>query len=209
MRIANVIIAKFSTYPVFSYRDVRLSFPGSVKDASLFRALSYLKAKGKLFAVAKGRYTMSSDSAVSGFAFAPFYYGLLYAMSLREMWTQNSRPEIVTLKAVRKGKVHTFNDRRNLVSLHHSTPKHFFGFETLRYGKFSVPVSDPEKTLIDLFYYKVRLPIQSYSALLQAVRVARVKKYLVAYDDHTRAAVGNFIGRYKRLADQGRLKSKY
>ena len=209
MIITNKIVAKFSTYPVFTYRDVRLSFNRTVKDANIFRAISYLKSTGRLFAIAKGRYTFNKDSAITGFAFAPFYYGLLYAMSIRELWTQNTVPEIVTLRAVRKGKAHAFGKQGSTISLHHSTPKHFFGFETIKYGKLSLPVSDPEKTLIDLFYYKVRLPIQRYSGLLRAINAAKLGRYLKEYDNHTRSAVSNFMGKYKGPADEGRLESEY
>ncbi|MDE1825956.1 MAG: hypothetical protein KGH61_05670 [Candidatus Micrarchaeota archaeon] len=209
MKITNRVIEKFSAYPVFTYRDVRLSFNRSVKDANIFRALSYLKSTGRLFAIAKGRYTFNKDSAITGFAYAPFYYGLLYAMSIRELWTQNTMPEIVTLKTVRKGKAHAFGRGGSMISLHHSTPKHFFGFETIRYGKLSLPVSDPEKTLIDLFYYKTRLATQNYSGLLRAVNAAKLNRYLTEYDNHTKSAVSNFMRKYKRIAQDGGLESKY
>ena len=65
-----------------------------------------------------------------------------------------------------------------------------------------------EDTLME-FYYKVKLPIQNYDKLLQSIETGKIRRYLKAYDRHTSSAVLNFVQRYKRPADLGRLRSPY
>lgn len=209
MTMTSKMLAKFSSYPVFTYRDVRLYMKGrKASDANLARMLSHMKRTKRIFSVVKGAYSTRVDERVSGFAFQPFYYGMLYALSIRELWTQNSRPEIITLRKVRHKSRPAFGgDVR--ITLHHSRPKYFFGFDMVKLGDMSVPVSDPEKTLIDLFFYKTRLPLQEYEGVLKAVSTRKLESYLKAYDGHTKAAVMNFVSRHSRLAKQGKLDSGY
>ena len=208
MTTTSSIMEKFSGYPVFTNRDVRLFLGRKAKAANVARLLSHMKRAGRIHQVVRGVYSATVDERVSGFAFQPFYYGTLYALTLRELWTQNSRPEIITLKKIRKSGILIFGGKVG-VKLHHLTPKRFFGFDILVVGGMQVPVSDPEKTLIDLFFYKIRLPIQDYSGLLKAVDRRKLASYLKAYDGHTRVAVENFVRKYKRAADAGKLESPY
>jgi hypothetical protein len=154
-------------------------------------------------------YTFKKDDMMSGFSYSPFYYGLLSALTIRELWTQNSRPDIITVKRVRTSSVHIFGDPKDRVFVHHMPAKYFFGFDIIKYGTLKVPVSGPEKTLIDLFYYKVKLPIQDYGNLLREVSRKRLHEYLKAYDKHTAVTVLNFVRKYKSLADSGRLRNPY
>jgi predicted transcriptional regulator of viral defense system len=207
MTVGQEIVRKFADYPAFSYHDVLTYLHGRHATKQLSRTISYLKSRGRIFTLRKGVYTVREDSAVSGFGFSPFYYGLLYALTIRELWTQNAEPEIITLKKVRRSRITLFGRKDMHASLHHSQPKHFFGFEILSHGGMKVPVSDPEKTLIDLFYYNIRLPIQSYGPLLLLVNKKKVMSYLERYDNHTRMTVINFITKYKPVAKS--LESPY
>ena len=210
MPISNEIISHFAKYPVFTYRDVELYLKGKGKrTGNLPRTISYLKSSGRLYTIRKGSYTLKRDSAVAGFAFTPFYYGLLSALTIRDLWTQDSRPEILTLRKVRNSRMHIFGDPKNTIFVHHVPAKYFFGFEVIGYAGLKVPVSDPEKTLIDLFYYKVRLSIQDYGGLLKAIDRRKLAEYLKFYDKHTSVSVTNFIKRYKHQADSGEMQSPY
>ena len=206
MTVISEIMKKFSDYPVFTFRDVRLYLKG--RKTSTARILSHMKSTGRIYRVIKGIYSTRLDERVSGFAFQPFYYGTLYALTIRELWTQNSRPEIITLKKVRSSSTNIFEDKVNVV-LHHSKPKYFFGFEMIKTGDMTVPVSDPEKTLIDLFFYKIRLPIQEYSEILKIINAKKLMSYLKAYDKHTRTTVINFVKKYSKPAKLGKLESGY
>lgn len=210
MTIVNEIKNHFSDYPIFTYRDIRLYFSGrGIKSSNLTRILSYMKSNGSIYTLKKGVYTFKKNDIVSGFAYTPFYYGLLSAMTLRELWTQNSRPEIITIKKIRSTRVAIFDDPKDVIFIHHVPVKYFFGFDIIDYGKLKLPVSDSEKTLIDLFYYKVKLPIQNYDGLLRSIKIKKIHKYLKAYDRHTSSAVLNFIKKYKRSANMSKLKSPY
>ena len=210
MTITAELMSRFASYPVFTYRDVSAYFSKrKIKRINLIRLLSYLKASGKIYRISKGAYTTKKEDYLAGFAFQPFYYGLLYAMTLRELWTQNARPEIVTLKRVRRSSVPIFEDQSDIVRLHHARPRHFFGFEMMEYVGTKIPVSDNEKILIDLFYYKIRLPVQSYGALLASINTKKLKMYLAQYDRHTKTAVIGFVKKYKKKAEEGALESPY
>jgi len=210
MAINREITEKFSGYPVFTYRDVKLYFKGREKSArNLARIISYMKSTGRIYAVTKGVYTFNKDDMVSGFAYSPFYYGLLSALTIRELWTQNSRPEVMTMKRVRASRVQIFDDANDIIFIHHIPARYFFGFDVIKYGKLMLPVSDPEKTIIDLFYYRTRLAIQNYDGLLRALSKSKLDRYLKRYDKHTIASVLKFVKRYKPLADSGKLESNY
>jgi predicted transcriptional regulator of viral defense system len=168
-----------------------------------------MKKTGKVYSITKGVYTFNKDEMVSGFGYAPFYYGLLSALTIRDLWTQNSRPVVMTIKRVRKSRVKIFDDKNDAVFLHHIPVKYFFGFDIIKYGRFMLPVSDPEKTIIDLFYYRTRLAPQNYDGLLRAVKRSKLTEYLKRYDNHTRASVMNFVKKYKPLADSGKLENPY
>jgi hypothetical protein len=113
------------------------------------------------------------------------------------------------LKRVRKSAISIFGDASDIINIHHSRPKYFFGFDMVAYGDFKIPVSDNEKTLIDLFYYRVRLPIQDYGQLLTSVNLEKLGRYLAAYDEHTKITVTNFVQKYRKLAKKGGLESPY
>jgi predicted RNA-binding protein len=83
--------------------------------------------------------------------------------------------------------------------------KYYFGFEDVKYGNTVVPVSNLEKTLIDLFYYRRRLSLRDYSDILKIVKIRVLATYLKRYDGRTRKVVLAFVGRYKPLADSGKL----
>lgn len=207
--IVNELASKFRTYPAFTYREAKIYLDGiGVNTKNLARIISYLKKTGKIGSLGKGVYTYNKDSPVIGFGYSPFYYGLLYAMSIREFWTQDSRPELVTIRQVRRTQLKT-PDEKVVFFTHHISADRFFGFDFIKYGEFTVPVSDAEKTLIDLFYFRVRLPLQEYSRVLKSVNVTKLRKYISKYDTKTGTAVLKFVNKYKRLADEGKLESLF
>jgi predicted transcriptional regulator of viral defense system len=210
MTIVKEIAEHFASYPAFTYRDVKLYLTSNrIGTRGLPRLISYMKSKGTIHTIRKGAYTLSNNVMVSGFAYSPFYYGLLSALTIRELWTQNSRPDIMTVKKVRNSRLYAFGGKEDIIFAHHIPMRYFFGYDIVDYGKLKVPVSDPEKTLIDLFYYKVRLAIQNYSGLLRAVNRKKLREYLKAYDERTAKRVLDFVKEYKAPADAGKLESPY
>ncbi len=208
MTLADDILKKFSGYPTFTYGDVKMLFGRTSEKHDFARTLAYLKKTGRLHGIVKGAYTTSMDAMTAGFAFQPFYYGLRSALTIMDAWTQMPIPEVVTLRRVKRARISVLDGHARIM-LHHSRPAYFFGFSIREYGKMRVPVSDPEKTLIDLFFYKVRLPIQQYSGILNLIERKKLLEYLKAYDGHTRATVANFVRRYLGPARRGKLESPY
>ncbi|HVC27797.1 MAG TPA: type IV toxin-antitoxin system AbiEi family antitoxin domain-containing protein [Nitrososphaerales archaeon] len=134
--------------PVFTARDVE----ALVKDRGYALLMLHNMAKsGELRRVARGFYTVHDDPVVSVFALRPAYLGLQDALSVRELWEQETNVVVVTAGKAKPG-VRTVMGGR--VVVHRIDTRYLFGFDYVRYdGGFYVPVSDLEKTLIDLVYF--------------------------------------------------------
>ncbi len=135
--------------PVFAARDVE----ALVNDRAYALLMLHNMAKsGELRRLARGFYTVHDDPVVSVFALRPAYLGLQDALSLRGLWEQETNVVVVTAGKAKPGVRRVMGSP---VVVHRIDPRYFFGFDYLRYeGGFYVPVSDLEKTLIDLVYFR-------------------------------------------------------
>ena len=68
---------------------------------------------------------------MSGFGFSPFYYGLEDALSLRNVWEQETNPVIITPRTVRVG-IRKFEGRHFVVR--RIDRSMFFGYTFVDYG---------------------------------------------------------------------------
>ena len=127
---------------------------------------------------------------------------------IRDMIDDQVRMEIMTTRRVKKSLVDVYSGG-SMVVVHHLPKKYYFGFNDMRYGNITVPVSDPEKTLIDLFYYKERLSLQDYAEVLKSIKIGTLRKYLRSYDKRTKKRVTKFVRTYGPLAKSGKLGSPY
>ncbi|MEM2989455.1 MAG: hypothetical protein QXU06_06065 [Candidatus Bathyarchaeia archaeon] len=133
--------------PIFRARDIGLI----VKDGGYSGLILHkLARRGEVNRVVKGWYSIHDDPIVSVFCFRPAYIGMQEALSLRGIWEQETNVVILTTRRVRVGVRDILGSN---VVLHRLDKKYFFGFELLRYDRFFIPVSDLEKTLIDLVYF--------------------------------------------------------
>ncbi len=112
--------------------------------------LHNLASRGELNRIARGWYSIHRDPIVSVFAMRPAYDGLQEALSLHNLWEQETNVVIVTCGKAKPGVRKVMGEN---VIVHRIAPQHFFGFDYLPYGGFYIPVSDPEKTLLDLIYF--------------------------------------------------------
>jgi predicted transcriptional regulator of viral defense system len=133
--------------PAFRARDAEL-LVGERRYALL--ALHNLAKKGELNRVARGWYTTLRDPVVTVFTMQPGYLGLQEALSLMNMWEQETNVVVVTAGKAKPGVRKVLG---GTVVVHRLSPSYFFGFDYVRYGDLRVPVSDPEKTLVDLVYF--------------------------------------------------------
>jgi len=167
---------RFSNEPAFSSRDIKTFFAKRGLSQEYQNLMTHnLVASGKLFRIGKGIYTFREEMQAVGFAYSPFYYGLQDALSLRNLWEQETTPVVITPRKVRTG-VRTFLG--NNYTVRKIARRMFFGFELVKYGGFWVPVSDVEKTLIDLVYFRQPLSDELVREMKKSIRKSTMDDYL-------------------------------
>ncbi len=153
MKYTKPFAKYFGGEKCFTFRDAQrfLENNGATKAYSkLF--IQKMLGDGSLSRLGKGVYTFAKDEAVIGFAFSPFYYGLEYALTIRRLWTQVSVPVIITCSKAMPGPRESMGKR---IIVRRISKKMLFGFSYVQYSGIFVPVSDLEKTLVDLVYYRI------------------------------------------------------
>ncbi|MFH1722496.1 MAG: type IV toxin-antitoxin system AbiEi family antitoxin domain-containing protein [Candidatus Altiarchaeota archaeon] len=144
------VLETFKGQPCFTLQDaIRLLKPSEPAYVTLM--LHNLVKQEKLFRVRRGVYSAANDPQIVGFAFPPFYYGCQDALSLHGMWEQETNPVVITTRKVRSG-LRSFEGSNYLVRRINRTM--FFGYESMQYGEYWIPVSIIEKTFIDMVYYR-------------------------------------------------------
>ncbi|MEM3984674.1 MAG: hypothetical protein QXJ35_01740 [Candidatus Micrarchaeaceae archaeon] len=209
--MADEIGTIFRDFKTFTFNDAKMALRDrhrNISDKTIQVTLSRMATRKRIYSLTKGVYSLEKRDEIVGFASTPFYYGGLAALMIRDMIDDQVKMEIMTTHRVRVSLIAVFGGSSTVV-LHHIPRKYYFGFEDLKYGDIVVPVSDPEKTLIDLFYYRVRLAIQDYSELLRAVNTKKLVRYLKVYNKRTARIVMEFIKEYKEPADSGKLENPY
>ncbi|MCL4383484.1 MAG: hypothetical protein M1168_01590 [Candidatus Marsarchaeota archaeon] len=168
-----------SGFPVVKLFELRTALKTrGIKDMYLKRLINYLLTRGELKRITKGVYTFHEDITVVGFAFQPFYYGLENALTIRKLWEQGTNPIVVTPKMVRIG-IRKFGNANYLVQ---RIPKNlFFGYELVKYYDFWIPVSDIEKTFLDLLYFKHYIREDVLKQLKSKIDKKKLKRYLKRY----------------------------
>jgi predicted transcriptional regulator of viral defense system len=161
--------------PVFTSKDIE-RITKNKKYAHLI--LTKLTAKKEIFRLTKGFYSKFEDPIFSVFCFKPAYLGLYEALSLRNLWEQETNTIIITTKKVRTGKRNILDSN---VIVKRINPKYFFGFDYLPYGNFYLPVSDLEKTLIDIIYFKEYLSPSLLKRIRKKINSEKLKEYLKSY----------------------------
>jgi predicted transcriptional regulator of viral defense system len=147
----SIHVGEFRRYArstaAFTARDVELL----TRDRGYaLLMLHNMAARGELNRITRGWYSVHRDPIVSVFALRPAYVGLQEALSLHNQWEQETNVVIVTCGKAKPGVRKVMGES---VVVHRIAPQYFFGFDYLPYGDFYIPVSDPEKTLIDLVYF--------------------------------------------------------
>ncbi len=138
----------------------------------------------------RGFYSFSENLDAVGFLFEPFYYGLQEALSLRELWEQQTNPVIITTRRVRTGLRSILG--RNVV-VRHIKKEMFFGYEPKRMGNAFLPVSDIEKTLIDFGYFRLQIPLYVVKSIVKRLDKDRLNDYLKRTDKSTKKRVDKML----------------
>ncbi len=173
-RRSPVIDAKSISRMIRSKKQVRQY------DKQLIRNLIL---KGKIKKLTKGCYTLYDDPSLAVFCFSPSYLGLQDALSFHDLWEQETVPVIITAKRARQGirKVLGAN-----VLIRRINKKYLFGIEYRRQGDFYLPVSDIEKTFIDMAYFKERMDKDLLENFRKRINIKKLKEYLQKYPERTK-----------------------
>lgn len=175
--------------PVFRVKDIEV-LVGRKDYANLI--IHKLAKNGEVKRIIKGFYSYYDDPILIVFCLKPSYIGLQEALSIHNIWEQETNTVVITTRKVRTG-IREILENNVLIRRIH--PKYFFGFELVKYGNFYVPVSDPEKTLIDFFYFKINLERNVLEELLYKVDKNKLEEYLQKYPEKFRKTV------YKKLKE--------
>ncbi len=174
-------------FPIFSIRDLKIGLSErKISTKYLYTLVHGLLRKKEIIRITRGIYTFHDDAFVVGFAFEPFYYGLECALSLRDLSTQGANPIVITARKVRVG-VRTFKNRNYRIRKINGNL--FFGYELLKYGKFWIPVSDVEKTAIDLVYFGYGIREELLEGIHKNIDIGKLNRYLKKYDIRFRRRV--------------------
>lgn len=180
MKYSDYVRKEFSdlNFPVFTMADARLALEGrSIGKGYLDLMMHNLVKKREIIRITTGVYTFHKDVAAAGFAFRPFYYGMESALSLRGISDQGTNMVVMTVKNVRAG-MRSFDGRNYRVQ--RIKAEHMFGYDLLKYGDFWIPVSDPEKTLVDM----AAIGEHVAETVLESLKKALDKKKLIGYLDY-------------------------
>lgn len=134
--------------------------------------------KGEIKRITRGYYSYNDDPVLSVFCFKPSYTGLQSALSIHNLWEQETIPIIITTKKVRQG-VREINGAN--IMLRRISPKYFFGIGYIKENSFYIPVSDIEKTFIDMVYYKQNIDKSLIKIFKRKINKKKLEIYIKKY----------------------------
>ena len=194
MRHMALLVDTFSKpdYPVFTAKDARILLKGGgVSDDYLYLMMHNLLKKGRVTRITRGVYTFHKDAAVSGFAYQPFYYGLESALWLRGISGQGANFIVMTSRNVRAG-MRNFKGRNYRVQ--RISGELMFGFEQMRYGEMWIPVSDLEKTVIDMASLGYHISEEVLPEIRKRIGNQKLSAYLKRYGPNVAREVSDALG---------------
>ena len=152
--------------------------------------LNHLVKKGEVFRITKGYYSTQADPTLLVLCIKPSYLGLEDALSFHNLWEQETIPVIITPRKVRQGKRKVL---KHNVLIRRILPKYFFGWDLVKYGNFLVPISDVEKTLIDLVYFGKRIDKNLARKFEKRIDKGKLTNYLRKYPRNVRRKVTKIL----------------
>ncbi len=174
-------------FPVFKARELRTMGVGTEYSK---RLVHILLSRKEITRITRGVYTFHSNLNVVGFAFAPFYYGLEDALRIRGLSGQGTNPMVVTSRNVRAG-IRQFKGSNYLVF--RIDKRFFFGYDLVKVGNFWLPVSDLEKTVIDMVHFNGMIRDELLPGIIKALDRKRLNDYLKRYKPSLRNKVLDLV----------------
>ena len=161
--------------PVFGVKSV-IKLAGSREYAYVL--LNRLVRSGEASRITRGYYTVHKDPSLIVYCLKPAYLGLQDAMSFHNLWEQETAPIILTARKARPGARKVLGSN---VIIRRISPKHFFGYEHIRQGDLLLPVSDIEKTFIDMVYFR-EIRKDMLPAFKERIEREKLAGYIKKYD---------------------------
>ncbi len=192
MKYIKEFVGHFGKRDFFSIRDCRVFLKQKKISKAYFSYLiHYLLKKSVIKRIARGYYTFQDDPIVAGFAFSPFYYGLQEALSMHGLWEQETNPVIITTKKARTGLRQVLQGN---VLVRRIGKKMFFGFNMMNHCGKWVPVSDIEKTFIDIVYFNEKIPAEAMLEIKKVLRRKVLDEYLAKTKPRLRERIKKILG---------------
>ncbi|MDE1869069.1 MAG: type IV toxin-antitoxin system AbiEi family antitoxin domain-containing protein [Candidatus Micrarchaeota archaeon] len=195
MRYMEELVGTFSKdeHPIFTSKDAALALKGrGISSDYLNLMLHNLAKTGRITRITKGAYTFHDDAAVVGFAFQPFYYGLESALWLRGISGQGANFIVMTPRNVRAG-IRDFKGRNYRVQKIHVGM--MFGYGLVRYGRFWLPVSDLEKTVIDMACLGYHINDELLPVIRKRIDRKKLEGYTKRFGPELTGHVNRVLGR--------------
>ncbi|PIN88767.1 hypothetical protein COU61_03530 [Candidatus Pacearchaeota archaeon CG10_big_fil_rev_8_21_14_0_10_35_13] len=169
--------------PVISIGDIRriIKIKGS-NEKNAKQTINYLVKKKLLRPLIKGHYTKNDDPTLTVLCLKKAYLGMQEALSIQGLWEQETIPIIITTDSIRSG-VRIIMGSRVLIK--RIMKKYYYGEERLKVGGRYLPVSNKEKTLMDLLYYKENPGKEVMDELIKRTDKKIVKEYIIKYPERT------------------------
>ncbi|VVB99915.1 Uncharacterised protein [uncultured archaeon] len=184
MKLMKGFRQRFSVRVFFRSGEVKKFFAEKGAAKGYYKLLLHnLAKKGEIKRLKKGVYTFGPASVNLSSIFSPAYHGLQEALSIHKIWNQATNQIIITPRKVRSGERLVLGRK---VIVRRIARKMFFGAEMLNYAGEWIEVSDPEKTLIDFYYFREPLDKDTRRALLRKIDVKKLEAYLKMCPDATR-----------------------
>lgn len=186
------VLELFEKSPVVDFKSIsRITGNSNYAKLLIFNLLK----KGIIQKLTKGYYTMHHDISLTVFCLKPSYLGLQNAMSIHNLWEQETIPVIITSKKVKTG-IRRINHSNILIR--NTNPHYLFGIEYLQDGNYYLPYSDVEKTFIDLAVYKEKISPEVLKNFKKRINTHKLKKYLSNYSKKTQHTVLKVLYSYRK-----------
>lgn len=168
----------FKESPIVSINSLKRFVSKKQGEDYIYLTINNLIKKKEIKRLTRGFYTLHEDPSLVVFCFKPSYLGLQDALSIHNLWEQETIPVIITTRKVRQGirKILGMN-----VLIRRMNKKYFFGFEYEKVGDFYLPYSDIEKTFIDMIYFRQSLDKDLLKNFKEKINKKKLKKYLKKY----------------------------
>ncbi|GBE19297.1 hypothetical protein BMS3Abin17_00017 [archaeon BMS3Abin17] len=187
----NEITDLFEKSPVVNFSSIERIINKKKKSKGYAKQLvRNLILREKVKKLSKGFYTKYDDSSLAVFCFKPAYLGLQDALSFHNLWEQETISVIITARKVRQGirKVLGVN-----VLVRRINKKYLFGFDYIKCGDFYLPVSDIEKTFIDMIYFKEKIDKETLKNIKSKINKKKLSSYLRFYPKMIRKRILRYL----------------